>query len=157
MTSASAWLEYSVLSRMITSSMTLLFLTFYLTSSTRSQSSPSTILFMCLAKYASEVFFCHDVRRVIFNTNILDINILVLHHVPQKMITNINMFCTNTCLSVSCSKLFTLIILINNRRLLHFGQIFQKYTYKLYLLCACWQCGVLCLCDDLSDGPLDFD
>ena len=41
-------------------------------------------------------FIFHDLRRVIFTPNILYINILVLYHLLQKMMTDINIFCTNT-------------------------------------------------------------
>ena len=45
-------------------------------------------------------FSFHDVHRVIFTQNMLDINILVFQHVLQKIMVNINMFCTNTYLPV---------------------------------------------------------
>ena len=42
----------------------------------------------------------HDLSRVIFTINILDINIIFFHHVSQKMVINIKVFCTNTYLPV---------------------------------------------------------
>ena len=42
----------------------------------------------------------HDVCWVIFTPDILDINIIFFHHVPQKMMKNINVLCTNTYLPV---------------------------------------------------------
>ena len=55
--SLSVWLEYSVLSPLMTSYMTQVLFKFSLPLSTSSQSYPSVILFMCLDKSASKVFF----------------------------------------------------------------------------------------------------
>ena len=38
----------------------------------------------------------HDVIWILFTLDILDINILLPHHVPQKMTTDINVLCTDT-------------------------------------------------------------
>ena len=43
---------------------------------------------------------CHDIRWVIFTLNIIYINIFIFHHFLQKMITDVNLFCTNTNLPV---------------------------------------------------------
>ena len=43
---------------------------------------------------------CHDIIWFLFTLNILDISILLFHHVTQKMTTNINVLCTNIYLPV---------------------------------------------------------
>ena len=44
----------------------------------------------------------HDVGWVLFTPDILDINVLLFHHIPQKIMTNINVLCTNTYLPILC-------------------------------------------------------
>ena len=49
------------------------------------------------------VVLCHDVYRVIFNSNIPNINTLILHHDSQKIMTNIDFFlyeCQLACSSL---------------------------------------------------------
>ena len=53
-----------------------------------------------LSKIRFRGVISHNFSWVIFTPDILDISIFLFQHVPQKMMTNIIVFCTNTYLPV---------------------------------------------------------
>ena len=67
----------------------------------------------------------HIIGKVLLTPNIININIIIFHHVLHKMVTNINVIGIRTNLPILLQENLSFSILVYNQRLLQFNNFFK--------------------------------